>query len=385
MIEKVDRGPAKWQECARLFEQALKIDPQFTYAATYLSASHAVAYSRGVDPAVQQWHRTEARRWAEFGARQFPGGAADGAVALYHLFVENDTSKALPFAESYHRALPNDAQSYQVLALALERAGRPRDAVAILRQSLELDPGYYFSWRNLALGLATLREAGAVDITIGQCRIQLGENVPPNAFALALFQTKAELPANLDDRSPIERALFLARGREFQKQLVVLNEALAAMPANRLERLDLLRQRCDALRRLGREREAADDSKTLLSLVADLTAATQVDAAMLEFGRAMSESRAGRTDEAVRAMRRYVETVDPTKEPLLRWNREVELATLDAYLGKKRECVELLAKLLRVPSGITVPMLRVDPVWDNVREDAGFKALLADPKNSAPL
>ena len=30
-------------------------------------------------------------------------------------------------------------------------------------------------------------------------------------------------------------------------------------------------------------------------------------------------------------------------------------------------------------------MLRVDPTWDNVRKDDGFKALLADPKNSAPL
>jgi hypothetical protein len=38
-----------------------------------------------------------------------------------------------------------------------------------------------------------------------------------------------------------------------------------------------------------------------------------------------------------------------------------------------------------VPSGLTVPMLKVDPVWDNVRDNAGFKALLADPKNSAPL
>ena len=44
-----------------------------------------------------------------------------------------------------------------------------------------------------------------------------------------------------------------------------------------------------------------------------------------------------------------------------------------------------VVKLLRVLSGLTVPMLKGDPAWDNVREDAGFKALLADPKNSASL
>jgi hypothetical protein len=31
------------------------------------------------------------------------------------------------------------------------------------------------------------------------------------------------------------------------------------------------------------------------------------------------------------------------------------------------------------------PILRVDPIWDNVRKDPAFKALLVDPKNSAPF
>jgi hypothetical protein len=56
-----------------------------------------------------------------------------------------------------------------------------------------------------------------------------------------------------------------------------------------------------------------------------------------------------------------------------------------AYLNRPRECCELLARLLLVPSGLTVPMLKVDPTRDNVREDLAFKALPADPKNSAPL
>lgn len=30
-------------------------------------------------------------------------------------------------------------------------------------------------------------------------------------------------------------------------------------------------------------------------------------------------------------------------------------------------------------------MLKVDPTWDNVRDDPAFKALLVDPKNSEPL
>lgn len=95
--------------------------------------------------------------------------------------------------------------------------------------------------------------------------------------------------------------------------------------------------------------------------------------------------RAGNADEAIAAGNRYVEAALPALHVAERWHRQTELAQIFAYLNRPRECVELLTKLLRLPSGITVPMLKVDPVWDNVREDSAFKALLADPKNSAPL
>ena len=61
------------------------------------------------------------------------------------------------------------------------------------------------------------------------------------------------------------------------------------------------------------------------------------------------------------------------------------MAEIYAYLGRPRECAEVLAELLRVPCGLTVPILKIDPVWDPVRNDPGFKALLVDPKNLAPL
>lgn len=65
--------------------------------------------------------------------------------------------------------------------------------------------------------------------------------------------------------------------------------------------------------------------------------------------------------------------------------RELHLARIAALAGNVRESVDLLRKLLTQPSGITVPVLRQNPDWDNLRDDSEFKALLADPKNSAPI
>ena len=67
----------------------------------------------------------------------------------------------------------------------------------------------------------------------------------------------------------------------------------------------------------------------------------------------------------------------PTPEQLL--------ARILARASRTRESVALIKQLLAQPSGLTVPMLRIEPDWDNLRDDPEFKALLADPKNSAPL
>lgn len=53
--------------------------------------------------------------------------------------------------------------------------------------------------------------------------------------------------------------------------------------------------------------------------------------------------------------------MSPTNQAAERWEREVHLAELLAYAGRTPECVALLAKLLRVPSVTTVPMLRASP------------------------
>ena len=95
-------------------------------------------------------------------------------------------------------------------------------------------------------------------------------------------------------------------------------------------------------------------------------------------------SRLGEAEPAIAAARRAVAARDGS-DVIGRWTQEELLAEISAYVRRPRECCEVLAKLLRVPSGLTVPMLKVDPTWDNVRDDPAFKALLDDPKNSAPL
>lgn len=136
--------------------------------------------------------------------------------------------------------------------------------------------------------------------------------------------------------------------------------------------------------RLGRTVEADQVAKEMMGLAERLQDTRDFGPSPRAGYLAEAWIRGGRVEDALAAAVRHIDAV-PEASAGIRWSREMVLAEMPARLKRTRECCELLAKLLRVPSGLTVPMLKVDPVWDNVREDPAFTALLADPKNSAPL
>ena len=49
--------------------------------------------------------------------------------------------------------------------------------------------------------------------------------------------------------------------------------------------------------------------------------------------------------------------------------------------GEATLAVEQLDTLLSIPSDISVALLRVDPLWDPIRTDSAFQALLAKFEN----
>jgi len=52
------------------------------------------------------------------------------------------------------------------------------------------------------------------------------------------------------------------------------------------------------------------------------------------------------------------------------------LASIYAWSGEYDEALRLLDHLLQTPNGITVPLLKLDPVWDRLRKDPRFQALI---------
>ncbi len=57
--------------------------------------------------------------------------------------------------------------------------------------------------------------------------------------------------------------------------------------------------------------------------------------------------------------------------------RVEDLARIYAMVGEYDAAIDQLERLLALPSITAVPMLRIDPVWEPLREHPRFQALLA--------
>jgi hypothetical protein len=83
-----------------------------------------------------------------------------------------------------------------------------------------------------------------------------------------------------------------------------------------------------------------------------------------------------RKQEAIAEGRRAVELTPESKDAFDGPQVTASLAQIYAWVGEKDQALHLLDHSLQTPNGITVPMLKLDPMWDPLRNDPRFQALI---------
>jgi TolB-like protein len=376
---------ATFEEQIQLCEQALELDPSFMYAANVLSISYAYA-SQGMRSDRDKWlrYRTEAKRWAEAASRMMPGGAGDGALAVYYKLVERDPMRALAYAENEVRALPNDGNGYNRLAISYNEFGQADRAVEMFERGVSIDPHNFRMLHSFTVVLANLRRYPEFLAMEARTLSVHSENFPRENYAEYHFRlTGKHLPLTERSTAPRRRIVAVHEGR-MEDALKILDGDLEAA-TNPIARIRALMFRALVLDSMGRTSPEEMRAAEAMEIVEKLKPAPEEDQAEHDFRRMWVAWMAGRPDEALVASRRFLERVTPPN--LLRdvWDREEIVAELYARMGRTEECLTLLEKLIRVPSGITVPRLLNEPAWRRVRDHPRFKALVADPRNSGPL
>ena len=95
----------------------------------------------------------------------------------------------------------------------------------------------------------------------------------------------------------------------------------------------------------------------------------------------------GRNAQAIAAARRASEVMSVAKDAYFGAYTLAGLAEVEAHAGAKDDSLKLVEQLLAMPAGevMSVTRLKLDPVWDPLRSDPRFQALLKKYSGAQPM
>ena len=90
----------------------------------------------------------------------------------------------------------------------------------------------------------------------------------------------------------------------------------------------------------------------------------------------------GRNTDALRVARQAADSLPIEKDALAGPNFLAGLSEIEARTGHADEAVRILRQLITAPAGqfVSIARLKIDPVWDPIRNDPGFQKLLSEPE-----
>src|SRR6184192_1590197 len=382
-----DMLPDTSLKAEQLFEQATKLDPNFALAFAGLSMVESWLYHSS-DPVPA---RREKARTAANEALRLQPDLPEGHLALgfSYYYGDRDYERALAEFEIAKRGLPNEAQAYMAIGAIQRRQGRWVESTANLEKAAELDPKNSSVLLNLGYNYMSTRNFEAADKIFDR-----GIEAAPESFGSRALKSElairwkgdfsvaekelASMPPGLDPQGLVTlgRAGVLTLQRKFKEALQVIQQfrgetllvrASVTCPKASLEGtlylyLDDKVNAHSAFERAriiaeGLVRESPDDAARHGQLGLILAGLGQKDAAVAE---------------GKRAVELLPESQDAFDGPEI----TAVLAQIYAWTGEHDQAFGLLDHLLVVPNGITIPGLKLDPVWDPLRKDQRYQALI---------
>ena len=384
------------------YQQALARDPNFAEAAAGLAYSRLMRHWF-VSP-LSPRELEEVKSIIDHALAVAPNSPeAHVALGVFFYWAHRQYDNALA---EFNRALelqPNNALAQQFLGWVYRRRGEWERSIADAQRAQELDPrdpsipsslgGIYAAlrlWndaervelRTLTLDpyntvaatlLATVRLNSTGDINSARHAL---DGFPPD-IKLNSLTYQGDVTAIVGIRAYVE--VFARRFNDafqaFEKQMA--NSSLA--------HLQQLAGRA-ALRVLAGDVEAAksagEEARPLLEARVkerpdDTFAMTQLAWIYLALGR---------NADALRVAQKAAELMPIEKDTLTGAYFQTGLAQIEARAGAPEEAVKRLRHLLSIPAGqvVSIARLKIDPVWDPIRDRPDFQQLLSGTEQIGP-
>jgi serine/threonine-protein kinase len=378
------------KQAEQLFERALQLDPKFALAAAWYSQVESWIY-HSFDPDPERSEK--ARELAETALRLQPDlPEAHLARGFAYYYGEDDyDSAAREFAEA-QRGLPNFADAYLAIGAIQRRQGLWAESTANLKKSVDLSPGVSWPLQNLFFNYSMTRDyeaagkileqALAIDpnsLTLRGQRVKLAIDSRGDITALQqLAEEKAPAQvdakaANLFTSARVYALIFQRKWAEALAAAETLPEDMhTELPAGFSGKEGLI----GTLKLKLGDKQGARDAllKARATLEAQIAKAPTTPAPYCQYAFVLAFL--GEKEPAMTAVKRGMTLDSEGKDAF--GGPDVTEAAAQVYgiLGEKDRAFSLLDHLLSVPSSVTVFNIKLNPLWDSLRDDPRFQALI---------
>ena len=393
--------PESFDQAAAWYQQAIERDPNFALAIARLVQSRMQRHWF-VDY-LTETELADVRKMAECAIAIAPH-FAQGHVALgtYFYFGYRQYDQALAEFQRAIELQPNNLDALAFKGYVHRRQGRWAESFTELKKCLEQDPRNPTLPANIASSYLLLRmwkeanQVGRRSIALDPhdvvgmrsvllSRLNSTGDITEAGQALATFPPDSRIVQNsvAGGLSSVmgERSYFFVVARDYAAALKVWDNAgtspvdqrrsLSARAAIHFLAGDLVAAQTDA----ERAKSLLDDR--LRERPDDILALTQLSWIHIALKR---------NEDALKNARRAAQLFPPEKDSIVGTFTLTGLAEVEARIGETADAVSILRELLSIPAGQTVSSsrLKIDPVWDPIRNDPRFQKLLTEKELIGP-
>jgi TolB-like protein/tRNA A-37 threonylcarbamoyl transferase component Bud32 len=387
------RAKEDLMQAVQLLDQAVARDSFFFDAYCQLVGAHDRIYFLGYDHTDARLELSEA---ALQSARRLRPGSGETHLALaqhlYWAFQDYDRAKE-ELAAARH-TLPNESRIPLLAGYIYRRQGDWEKSLQQMKEALELDPRNFSILQQISLtyqGLRRYREtADTLDRVLAiapkdtttkvrRAWVDLQWRSDPKPLHATIETVLAEDP----NAAPVvvDQWLDLALS---ERDPAAAERALTAMPTDGCydENIPFPNSWCQGLvARLRSDEGAARAAFTTARVELEQTVRNQPDYAPALCALGVLDAALGNKADAIREGRRAVELMPVSKSSLEGPMLIQYLAVIYAWTGEKDRAIEQLADLAdatKLPgSHVTYGHLRLSPLWDPLRGDPRFEAIVA--------
>ena len=381
----------KLKESEQLYERAIQLDPKYAVAISrYSQLQSWIVHTFEATPERREKARTLAERALQLEPDLPEAHLASG---FSHYYGDNNYDAALREFEIARRGLPNETDVDRAIGAIQRRQGKWTESTSNLKKAVDLNPNDTWALQNLAFNYQMLRNFAAANKIMARA-LELDPK------GLGLWEVKARLAiAEKGDLSVAENALATinslpANSSEQKTEIAIARANLLVLLRNYGELLRVADSLPDNPPHnvppdfggkyyvIGFAQQALNDSvgaQTAFLKAKDVASAQlkrSPDDARIHAQSAKVLARLGEKDAALLEAQRARELLPENKDAFGGPEITAAAAQVHAILGNNADAIKILEELLSRPSWITVESLKADPVWDPLRNNPGFQALL---------